>query len=94
MASGLKPADLADQLGSDRAAGAGNQDPLAPDELRDPFLVQIHFLTADEVLEGDLPDRVDGDRALDQLPDAGERSELLPRSLAELDDPAHLVSPG
>ena len=71
---GMEPADLTDQFGADRSAGAGHQDPIAADESRNPLLVQAHLFAADEVLEGDLPDGIDGDLSLRSTPRCLEAS--------------------
>ena len=90
---GAIPADLADQLRSDRAARPRDQNALLMQKRRYLFLVQLDLFATDEVLHRNFPDGVDGNPSLDQLPDLGDGLAPFSRPLADLDDPPHHVSP-
>ncbi len=61
----LEPGDLARQLRADRAARAGDHDPLAGQEVPDLLLVEVDRLAAEEVLDLHVADARDLHLALE-----------------------------
>ena len=90
----IETADLPDQLGPDRAAGARDQDTLASQVAVDLFVIEVDFLPAEEVFQGHLPARRHGDLAVDELPEARHRAEPFARFFAQRDDSPHLDALG
>ena len=86
----VEPRDLAAQLGADRAAGAGDQHPLAGEVRRDRPQVGVDHVAPEQVGDVDVADVGDrGTAGLEQL--AGSRQHLdvepaLRRSAADLPD--------
>ena len=68
----VEAGDLPAQLRADRAAGAGDQDPLAPQVIGDRGDVGVDRLAAEKVLGGGRADVADGDAAADELAHPGE----------------------
>ena len=73
---------LAGQLGADRAAGAGDEDALALEELPDAVLVGVDRAAAEEVLLGDVRDVAELDGAVDDLAGAGDDLQVDVEGLA------------
>ena len=90
---GLKTADLPDELGTDGASRARDQDPLAAEKAADPLRIEVDFLPSYEILQPHLPDGIRGDAPLDELADLGDGAIPLARPVADLDDPPHHIAP-
>ncbi len=75
-----EPVELAAQLGADRAAGAGDQHPLAGQVAGDGVDVGVDLAPAEQVGLGERPDVGQADRAVEQLarPAAAPRRRARP----------------
>ena len=88
--AGLEPRDLAAQLGADRAAGAGDEHPLAGEVAGDRVEVGVDLVAPEQVGDVDVADVGDrGAAGLEQLAGAREHLDVEPtrgRSAADLAD--------
>ena len=81
--AGMITAHLPDELAADGASRTRNQDPLVLIALLDQVRIQPNLFAPQQILEPDIPDRLDGNLAPDQLTDAGHHAETLsaPRTM-------------